>query len=175
MNVILVCKVFFFLFFVFVFNSLNADIVETLNKPGPCGGAREWARLAVDPLSWLLSHKRLGEVHFVKLLHISPNRLSLSNQDKGSSLAHSLPHPHVPHGPGLHNLTNAREMKPMIWYKGIICYRSKILSKVARMYSHSCKDFWENLWIFIHLTLIYLTPFWGFSVLEIWIWCRKLK
>ena len=74
--------------------------LETLCKPGPCARAREWARLGVDPVSWLLSNIWLGEVHFVKLLRTSPNWLLLSNQDKGStpSLAHSLALPHGPPG-----------------------------------------------------------------------------
>ena len=29
--------------------------IEMLSKPGSCGRRREWARLGVDPLSWLLS------------------------------------------------------------------------------------------------------------------------
>ena len=72
-----------------------------LRKPGPCGRAREWARLGVDPLSWLLSNNRLEEVHS-NFKCTSPNCLLLSNQDKGStpSLAHSLA---LPLGPGLLN------------------------------------------------------------------------
>ena len=53
-----------------------------LCKPGPCGRAQEWARLGVDPLSWLLSDKRLGEVPGNLTKCISLNRLLLSNQDK---------------------------------------------------------------------------------------------
>ena len=79
--------------------------IEMLSKPGSCGRAREWRRLGVEPLTQLLSNKWLGEVPFVELLCTSPNRMLLSNQNKGStpSLAHSLV---LPHDPGLHNLTN---------------------------------------------------------------------
>ena len=81
-------------------------ILESLRKPGSCGRARECARVWVDPLSWLLCNKRLEDVHFVKLLHTSSNRLLLIHQDKGStpSLAHSLAFPS--HDPDLHNLTS---------------------------------------------------------------------
>ena len=44
--------------FIWIFHGVYSLV--RLCKPGPCGRVREWARLGIDPLSWL--RKWLGEV-----------------------------------------------------------------------------------------------------------------
>ena len=62
------------------------QITVRLCKPGPRGRVREWARLGVDPLCWLRGNRKLGEVCSNLTKCTSPNRLLLSNQNKGSTL-----------------------------------------------------------------------------------------
>ena len=88
-NVVISKNVKFSIWFIFIiklittlddFHYVEGRDVE--HDTRPCGKAREWASLGIDPLSWLLINKLLGKVNFDKLLHISPNCLLVSNQDK---------------------------------------------------------------------------------------------
>ena len=82
----------------------HIEVFQRFSRAGPRGRGREWATLAVHPLSWLLSNNRLEEVCSTLTKGTFSSRLLLSNQVKGCSpsVAHSLP---LPLGPALLNLS----------------------------------------------------------------------
>ena len=85
-------------YYIHTTHRMSNHIVQRLSRAGPRGRGREWATLAVHPLSWLLSNIRLEEVCGTLTKGTFSSRLLLSNQDKGCtpSVAHSLPLPLPP-------------------------------------------------------------------------------
>ena len=79
----------------------------------------------VDPLSWLLSNEQLGEVHFVKFT--------------------------LPHGPGLHNLTNMLHRGGVNFkWSCLVCQailnHTPPVEDLWKIFHRGCVDFkWNNL------------------------------
>ena len=91
----------------FVYQHICAISLEMLCKPEQCGKAIKYARLGVDPLSWLLFNNRLGEVHsnltkcstsllfqvekIKSIYDMMRQRDSQKNRQEGSDLPHLFP------------------------------------------------------------------------------------
>ena len=90
------------------------------------------SKTRIDPLSWLLSSRRLGEVGSNLSNWTSTNSLLLCNQDKGSTRSRV----HL-HDPGLPKVsTTARYMQKLVRY--VLLVDENIQSKTAMQVKLNC-------------------------------------